>query len=395
MVGRKRVPLLFAIAALLMQTGCWSSKEIEDLAVYSGLALDVGVLSNKQAELEAKGGTYSKANKITATVQVVPVKKNPKMENLGKSSPYTNVSGTGDSLLEIFRQYSLRLNRPVIGHHLKIIVISTELLKERHIKQVTDFVLRDNDIRPSVKVFLSTGKARHVLTPKLNDDVPSFYINDMVKNQFRTSKIMGPVLLTNLDALMHAKKSFILQTILQVGNDIEFSGAGIVKGDSGHWIGNLSQEDVECIAWLANEGSSGVIKANTDQGDPVTFEMKSMKSRIKVSAKASGKLAFDVQVTTTGRISEYWDLAGNPSSPSYQKEMEKLLTRKLNGMMEHLFHALQQKYKVDVAHFGEKVHIQQPRLWKQVKAHWDETFSEADIALDIDLSITDIGSSTE
>ncbi|GMK45394.1 germination protein BC [Paenibacillus glycanilyticus] len=395
MRSRKYLELLIAAVFLITQSGCWSSNEIEDLAIYAGMALDAGNENPEEKALEQEGGSYSKTNKITVTVQIVPLKAGSKDEVKGKTSPYTNISGTGDSILEIFRQFSLRLNKPIIGHHLKIIVISSQLLQERNIKEVTNFMLRDNDIRPSVKIFLSSGNAQQALSIKTPDEVPSFYINDVVKNQFRTSKLMDAVLLTDLDAMMHSKQSFILQNIIQAKKHIEFSGAGIIKGDTGRWIGNLTQEDVECIDWLTNQGDSGTIKTYDEQGNPITYEMKAMKTRIRVESDKDNQLTFQVRVETKGRIIEDWDVEADPSSRSYQKEIEKLFKTKLTSMIEHLLNAMQSRYKVDVSKFGQAVKIQKPGLWKEVKSNWDDTFSASKINLDIDLQITDFGSTTK
>jgi spore germination protein len=395
----KSRPILQAIlilSLLMTQTGCWSSKEIEDLAVYVGLALDSGLPTSTEQELEDRGSTYSKQNKVTATIQIVPVKSpTPNKEAKGKASAYLNTSETGDSVLEIFRQFSIRRDRPIIGHHLKIIVVSSKLLRQVNIKQLMDFVLRDNDIRPSTKVFLSSGVARNTLTTARPGEIPAFHINEMIRNQYRTSKVMSPVILSKLDALMHAKKSFILQNIIEANGEVTFSGAGVIKGDTGHWIGNMSQEDVECISWLTNEGKSGVIKAIDEKGEPITYEIKSMKTDVKAKTDSDGELSFQVHIRSEGRLSEDWNIEGNPSIPSYQEHTKMLFAKKLESMMNHLMLTMQTKYKADVADFGEAVRIQRPRKWQEVKSKWDHAFSQTPVSIKIDLEITDFGSSTE
>ncbi|MET3211583.1 UNVERIFIED_CONTAM: hypothetical protein ABIC26_004550 [Paenibacillus sp. PvR008] len=97
----------------------------------------------------------------------------------GQGPNYINIAGTGDSVLEIFRQFSLRLDRPIIGQHLKVIVVSTELAKQQTIQQLMDFVLRDNDIRPSCMVFLSKERAANTLVTKYKEEVPSFHLINM------------------------------------------------------------------------------------------------------------------------------------------------------------------------------------------------------------------------
>lgn len=168
MYSRRFLLILCCLMLLATQTSCWSSKEIEDLALYAGLALDTGELTPTEQALEEQGATYPKRNKITVTIQMVPANSVGGIESSDTSSgsPYLNVTGTGDSVLEIFRQYSIRRERPIIGHHLKVIVVSSELLKQQKMNQLMDFVLRDNDIRPSTMVFLSQGRARETLVSK-------------------------------------------------------------------------------------------------------------------------------------------------------------------------------------------------------------------------------------
>lgn len=386
--------LLCCLVFLATQTSCWSSKEIEDLALYSGLALDTGKLTSTEQELEDQGATYPKRNQLTATIQLVPGNSPGDKESqssTGGGTPYLNVTGTGDSLLEIFRQFSIRRDRPIIGHHLKVIVVSTELLKTQKMNQLMDFVLRDNDIRPSTMVFLSQGRAAETLTTREKNEVPAFHIRDMIRNQTRTSKVMSPVILSKLDALMHSKRSYALQNLVSANGEVEFSGAGIIKGDTGHWVGVLDQEDTQCLSWLTNEGRTGVIKTYDWNKEPMVYEIKSMKS--KITAKKDGrKLSFEVTVDTEGRLSETWDVNEQSSDISHLQKTEQMFTDRLEQMMQKLMLKLQSDYKADIAGFGSKLSIQEPEEWSKVKDRWDEVFSRTPIQIKIKLNITEFGS---
>jgi spore germination protein len=395
---RRSLPVILCLALLTVtQSGCWSSKEIEDLALYTGLALDTGSLTTAEKELEAQGITYSKENKVTATIQIVPVKMVSTKNQQGgqqQTTPYLNISGTGDSILEIFRQFSLRNERPIVGHHLKVIIVSTELLKQQSMDQIMDFVLRDNDIRPSTMVFISQGRADKTLVAKRNDEIPSFHIREMVRNQIRTSKVLTPVILSDLDALMHSKRSFALQNLVTANGETEFSGAAIVKGDSGHWIGTLGQEDTECLSWLTNKGKTGAIKTYDWDNEPITYEMKDMKSKIK-SRINGNEISFDVSIQTEGRLIETWNSTSSSSSDKYSERASRVFEEKLEKMMDRLMLKLQTEYKTDVAGFGEVLSIQHPRIWKKVQDQWDDTFSRSTINIKYDLKITDFGSFTD
>ncbi|WP_331281896.1 Ger(x)C family spore germination protein [Paenibacillus sp. FSL R5-0912] len=385
-----------SLILLATQTSCWSSKEIEDLALYTGMALDIGELTDTEKVLQEQGATYYKQNKLTATVQVVPVNSVGGKEQQGNNtdSQYFNLAGTGDSVLEIFRQFSIRRDHPIIGHHLKVIVLSTELLKQQNMNQLMDFLLRDNDIRPSTMVFLSQGRAAETLASMQKNEIPSFHIRSMIRNQIRTSKVLSPVILTKLDALMHSKRSYALQNLVKANDELEFSGAGIIKGDSGHWVGALNQEDTECLSWLTNEGDSGTIKTYDWNKEPMTYELKAMKSKINTK-KDGDALAFEVKITTEGRLIETWDVEKSPSDLQHSKKAEELFKKRLEQMMQSLIQKLQSEYKTDVAGFGTRLSIQEPAMWNKVKDHWDDVFSRTPIHITVELKFTDFGSLTQ
>ncbi|MFC3801205.1 Ger(x)C family spore germination protein [Cohnella sp. GCM10012308] len=385
---------LFLLSVLL--SGCWSSKEIETLAIYTGLALDVGMPAPVEKEFEAKGANYTERNKVMATVQIVPVKAMGSQDEKQKAAqrPYQNVSGSGDSILEIFRQFSIRLDRPIIGHHLKVIVISSELLRRQTMEQLMDFVLRDNDIRPSTMVFISQDKAVETLSSAQPNEVPSMHIKDMHHNQARTSKVLEPITLSKVDALTYAKRSFVLQNIVAGGGEIEFSGAGIVKGSTGHWIGNLSQDDTECLAWLNKSGASGVIKAYDDKDEPLTYEIESVKSKINAIVDEK-QIKFKVSLAFKGRISETWGNHNAPTSNAHAEKLASIVEERLSSMMQTLISKLQSDYKTDVAGFGRRLAIEHPSAWKKVKNEWDDIFSRSDVSIKYDVEVTNFGSFSE
>ncbi|KJK28925.1 Ger(x)C family spore germination protein [Paenibacillus sp. P2(2022)] len=399
MSRRSILSVLLAFILLVTQVGCWSSKEVEELSIYTGLSLDKGELSPLEQDLEKKGSRYFKKNKITASVQIVPKKSSggPSQQGGGggQEPNYNNITGTGDSLLEIFRQLSLRLDRPVIGHHLKVMVVSTELAKQQTMQQLMDFVLRDNDIRPSCLVFLSKGRAANTLVTKYKEEVPSIHILYMLRNHFRTSKVMRGVNLSELDGMMHSKKSYILQNIIESDGELEFSGAGIIKGETGHWIGTLGQQDVESIGWIKGDVEGGAVKTYDKRNEAITYEIKSVKSKITTKVDDGDDISFHVKIESKGRLIENWDEKVDPTETRNMKEAELEFEKQVTRRVKSLMHKLQSEYKVDVAGFGDHLKIEKPQVWKKVKDDWDYKFSKIPVTFDVKLTITDLGSSAE
>lgn len=361
--------------------------------MYVGLALDVGKPTAIEQQLEKQGGSYSKRDLMTATIQIVPMKSSgggKQQEGEGRGPEFLNTSETGDSLFEIMRQYSLRRQRAVIGHHLKVIVISTELVQKQNLDKLLEFVLRDNDIRPSCIVLLSQGLARDTFEAGQSGEIPAFKLKDLLRGHFRTGKILKEVNLTRLDSLLGSKRSFILQEVVAGGGETEFSGAGIIKGETGRWIGLLDQTDVESISWIKGEVQGGAIKSYDWRNEPITYEVESIKSKI-TSEVRDNRPSFHVKLESEGRIIENWDVLENPSKIEYQEKVKKIFEKRLSQMLETTLEKMQSKYKVEVAGFGEKLKIQQPKYWKTVEDHWDDVFSQTPVTFD---TITDFGSST-
>ncbi|OAX51122.1 Ger(x)C family spore germination protein [Paenibacillus sp. AD87] len=390
--------LLPGLMLLLFTSGCWSSKEIEDLSVYVGLGIDVAKETEFEKSVNEQGGHYPKRNNITATVQIVPKgssKEESQQGSPGAGKSYFNEQLTGDSVIQIFRQFSLRRDRPLIGHHLKVIVVSSEVARKFRLDQLLDFVLRDNDIRPSCLVVVSDRRALDALTSNDPSEIPSFYLTGLVDNVYRTNKILPPVSLAKLDATMQSGSSYLLQNVISYEGEHKFSGAAIFSGKTNRWIGSLNQTDMEGLSWVQGKAKGGVVKTYTHKdGSTITYEIKHIKSKIIPTVKGDD-ISFHVQIESDGWFMENWTAPEAHGSEHYLDGLEKDFSHMAEQQVDQLLHKMQDVYKVDAAGFGDKLRIKYPRVWKKIKNNWDETFSEIPITYDIKVKITNQGSSTE
>ena len=149
---------LLGTLLLLFLTGCWSSKEVEELSLTAGIALDKG--KDSTIEKEDEEGGYPKRNLITATYQIVSSQAQSKGN--GQQKRYINVSETGDSIHQIVREFSLKRERNV-QPTFKNIVISDNLVRTYSLEQLLEQYLRDNEVRLSCMLLISKGLAKEVL----------------------------------------------------------------------------------------------------------------------------------------------------------------------------------------------------------------------------------------
>jgi spore germination protein len=384
----------FCGLALLLQTGCWSKDEIEDLSIYVGIALDIPNETPIEKKMDKLGSGYPKKDLVTYTLQIVDKQSESKSGDTKSDSnakPYLNVSETGDSLFEMIREFSVRLERPVVGHHLKIIVINEQLSRRINMNNLLDFNLRDNAIRPNTLVFMTSGPSRSALEAKGNSIIPAFRIIGMVDNRYRTLKIIPPVSLIQLEAKMNSKASYMLQNIIAADGEVKFSGASIIKGETQKFVGRLTEEELLGVSWIIGKGKGGVVKSHDKETKKIiAYEIKSMKSNIHSHIKGD-KISFDVQIKSEGRLIEEWINPEQPVGVDFKNRVEEAVEDEVKHMIKLGLAKIQKDYKTDVIGFGKRFSIEHPRQWQRLKKDWDETFSQAEVNYDVTLKITEMG----
>lgn len=379
---------------LLVQTGCWSKDEIEDLSIYVGMGLDMANETALEAKLDKLGAGYRKKDIITYTLQIVDKQSEAKggeFKSNPSAKPYFNVSETGDSIFEMVREFSTRMERPVIGHHLKVIVINEQLARRISMNKLLDFILRDNDIRPNCLVFISSGLSSKVLEARGNSIIPSFRVIGMVDNRYRTLKILPPFSLIKLEAKMNSKSSYLLQNIIAADGEVKFSGAAVIKGKTQKSKGMLSEEELLGVTWLTGNGKGGVVKGYEEKTKQImTYELKNMKSKID-SYVDGDNIKFHVNIESEGRLIEEWINQKEPFNEEFRKLAEQAAEKEVKRLIKLGLNKIQKEYKADVVGFGSRLNIEHPKVWQKVKKDWDEVFSEVPITYSVKLTITDTG----
>ncbi|RAS86346.1 Ger(x)C family spore germination protein [Priestia endophytica] len=383
------VLLLFPLA------GCWSSHEIEEQSLGVGMAFDKAKESMIEKELDEQGEGYAKKNLITSTYQLITpqVASSTTKQGGSQQKSYVNVSETGDSAFQMVRELSLRSDTPLISHHMKVIVIGEALARSYSLERLVNQNLRDNDLRPSCLVLISKGRASDTLESKTAGEIPSFRLYGMLDNTYRTTRILPPMSLIKLESKFQSGSSFLLQNVLSANGEIKFAGAAIIKGKTNKMIGFLNEEELEGLTWITGKGRGGLVKSfDKKTGQPIAYEIESMKSHIKPHVKGNN-ISFDVHIESEGRLSENWVVSGNPSENQFLQKAQKTSEKEVKHLVRNVVEKMQKEYQVDVAGFGKQLRIKHPRVWMRVKENWDQTFSEVPINYHVKLTIKDYGMS--
>lgn len=386
---RRKIKTALAIIMIFFLSGCWGSKEIEDLAINVGIAIDKGEEHSKAKELQRKGATYDKKDELTITFQSVNTSATkPEAQGSGQKR-YINISASGDSNHQILRDISSRQERPITFQHTKAIVLNSELLKQKSLKELLDFYLWDNELRPSCLVFASNGPAREVLESNRPEIIPAYRLIGIIDNSYRNSRIMEPMSLTKLKGIFNSGESYLLQNVYSLDGDIKLSGAVIINGKNNLLLGTINEDELQGINLLRMKITGGLIKTTeTTSGKRIIYEIDELNTKIIPIVKKD-EISFDVQIESKGRISESW--VSFTKYADYVNDIEELIELETEKIIKNAINKTQKDLHVDVAGFGNQLRIKYPQVWSKVKNNWDELFTDVPIHYAINMEITDFG----
>lgn len=378
------------LLSILLLSGCWSQREIEDLSITVAAALDIGNIASEEQEFEKKGADYPRNQRITLTYQVAKPEQSGQ-EASGSKKKYRNVSLSGDSLYQISREISLKEANPIFGQHYKALVIGSGLAQQLNLRDVLDFFMREQEFRQSCLVYISRGTGKEVLDVNLPGDVPAFRLLGISDNHYRTNRLLKPLSLTNLLEKLNSMISFMIQNVATANGELKLSGASVISGSTGKQLGYLDEEDMEAANWILGGSKGGVLKSKDIITNQVSvYEITNVKSQI-IPHVENGRISFDVRVKSDGRLGEQMISNGNDFDNKFIRRLEEDAEKQIKELVTKLLDKLQKKFHADVLGFGDKLRIAYPRLWEQEKKTWDKTFATTPIRYDVNVTIREYG----
>lgn len=385
------------VLILLPLTGCWSNKEIEDLGLIVGTSLDLEKQEGAREETAGQAGWHPHRDQITITNQFVTAETTGKGTKTGSSpqKAYNNVSETGDAILPTLRNMVLRIDKRAFAEHSKVIIIGEDLARTLDLQKMLDFFIREQEMRPSGLLLIAQNRASKTLESKKPMDIPAFRLVEMTHGHGRTTKILPPTTLTKIEGKLHSGASFLLQNVVSTNGEIKFSGAAVIEGKTKKLRGFLNEQEIEGLTWITGKGKGGLVKSvDKKTGQPIVYEMLSMKSKIKPHVDGNN-ISFDIKIESEGRIAEDWVVSEKTIKTEFIKRTEKTIEEDVERLVENVLDKIQHEYRTDVAGFGNKLRIKYPHIWKAAKKDWDQTFSEVPIKYEVKITIKDYGTSDE
>ncbi|MEQ6375627.1 Ger(x)C family spore germination protein [Bacillaceae bacterium S4-13-56] len=382
--------MLFILLLLFILSGCWDKRELNELAILTGLAID------KEDE----------EYKITAQVL------NPG-EIAGKTqSTRVSVSTyetTGRSVFEALRSLTLTSPRKLYLSHLRIVVLGEELAAQG-IEKTLDFLSRDHEVRTDYFIVVSKEKDAssilEVLTPI--DKIPTSKIFNSIEASEKSWAPTKGVDLEDLIARLSSEGVNPVLTGVKVEGDIDIGGGlpnveripspsvisldylGVFKKDK--LVGWLNKNESKAFNYIT-DNVTNTVSVEKCEGGNVTLEIYETKTDVKV-AEANGMPKITVKVESDVSIGEVRcnkNILGEDKLKELAEKLDKQLREILN---EGLTKA--KELQTDIFGFGEQIHKQNPKLWNRVKENWNEEgFVQLDVQIESQYNIRRTGTIKE
>lgn len=385
---KKELTVILLILLTLLLSGCWSKRELSELAIVVGLGVD------KVDDM------------YEVSVQVVDPGEISSKQPSSVRAPVITYNSQGKTVFEAIRRITTSSPRKPYFSHIQIVVIGEKLASEG-INQTIEFLARDHEIRNDFNVIVAnktTAKeVLNVLTPI--EKIPAHLISKSIQH---SEKYWGSIQSVTIDELINTlnsdEKSPVLSVIEVHGNQklgidktntervdtpviLDFTGLAVFKKDK--LIGILTEEESKSFNFL-NDNIKDTIEiiACPNEGQLST---EIFKSKAKITGKIKNSTPeLNIRMDIEQNVSEV-DCDINLAKLETIQFINKMTSKTIKDKTEQVLYTIQNNYQVDYLGFSEVLHREDPKEWKKIKDEWPEIFPDLVINVEVNVSTRGLG----
>ncbi|MGG3804825.1 Ger(x)C family spore germination protein [Metabacillus fastidiosus] len=380
----KNILLGGIVLSLFFLTACWDHKELNDIGIVSGIAVEKG-----------------ERDKYRFTVEVINASELSKQGAQG-NTPVISYSLEGNSIAELTTKVTKGLMRSPEYSHTRVVVIDEEIAKEG-LLEFLDFFERTGEIRNDFNIFISRGvKASDVITVvDPVQKIPGIKMNTQAQNFFKEWGGDPNVRMTDfIRALTSKGRNPVAQAVTiegnpTVGKSVEnnkevvppanfvLDGLAVFKADK--LSGVMSVEDTRNYLWTQNLKRTVLTVSCEQDNRYIDIQIISSKTDKNVQYK-NGRLYIDLEIDGEAKLLGTQcshDLKLIKTMNLYEDYMNKEISKMIKGTIEKV----QSEYHSDIFGFGEVLRRQDYKSFKKLEDEWNEIFTEAEVNIVSDLHL--------
>jgi spore germination protein KC len=367
--------IVMMIMFLVLLSGCWDYRDVNELYVVSGIAVDKS----------------DDGQKYLLTAEVADVKSAGKEAKIDSKL----IQIEGETLFDAIRNMIMISGKKLYFSHMKIVLISQDVAREG-ITQITDLITRDNEPRLETNMLVSKEKtARELLEyQSIGEILKCSSIYEMLESQRELSKAPFIENYKFIQSLSSEGGCAILpvagSTVIDGQKNLEISGTAIFKKDK--LIGFLDGDDTKYLLFIRDMVKSGILpEMGKQETTKHSVSLEIFESKTKLKPKyADGKVSIDINVKTVTGIGEQ-DGMTNFADEKGRDILKSNAEDSLKKNIERVIKKVQHEYGTDIFEFGKTIKIEMPSVWKSIYPEWDDLFKEIDVNVATDVDIRSSG----
>ncbi|MCX7711196.1 MAG: Ger(x)C family spore germination protein [Clostridia bacterium] len=359
--------VIMSILNILLLAGCWNYREVDQLSIVAGVAIDKGI-----------------HEKYSLSVEIAEISGEKESETKSKT-----ITVEGKTIFDAARNAISFMGKKLYWSHAKVVIVSREVA-ETGLVDILDWYNRDAETRGDIHILVSKGEsAKEILSRKsTTEKVKSFEIDKMMENQKALSKT-SPIEIWEITNELAAKGVGAISAAVDLeksdGEEVpRVLGTAVFKGNK--LIGFLDADETKALLFIRNKLDGGILAEDIQMNGIVeSVSLEIFKSKTKVQPVVSNEeIKMKVSVETTVAIDEI-EGTFNVIEDEGRKKLEKFAEESLKSQMENLIKKVQLEYGVDIFGFGTKLREEKPKAWESVSSEWANVFK--DIKVDVNVKV--------
>jgi spore germination protein KC len=388
------VPTLILVCCMvsLALTGCWDRKELNEISLISGFAIDKG-----------------EEKKFKLSVESINITElSPKTK--GAETPAVVYTQEGDSISELARKMNVGLSRKLILSHMSVVILSEEVAKTS-LLEVLDFMDRFREVRNDFNLVIAKeGKAGDILTVlypfqkistlKIRRQLntleeewggdPDVRLKDFI--QALVSKGKSPVApaLTISGSVNERGPTDNMKNVRPPAL-VTVPGLAVFKDDK--LVGYLPLVGARDYLWTHNKMNRTSISVPCAKGQYFNARVYNSSTRVKARSQDGiphVTVRIKVETILDGTQCEA-DLSKLDTYRQFEKMTSDIIEKEVAGTIKRV----QQDFGTDIFGFGEKMHVQDPAYYHKVSGNWDAAFAKARIQVEVNARMRRAGLDTK
>lgn len=365
---KSRKILLFAVLGILTisLTGCWDSRDLEELLVVYGLGIDISE-RNPEKLIVTMG--------FPTILAEAPEKK-------------YEISVEVNSIGEAKRYLQNQVYRQITYGSIQVIVISEEVAKQGILKHL-DTLLREPLFPGTTRLAVVNDRADALL--RLKPPVSllvSTYLYESIKQSHLASNVPFTTL-RNFNYMHHTSGIESILPYIAYNKDtdtLKVDSTALFRDDK--MIYQLSDNESKALMFLKGEILNGfyTVKHQENTDEYITIRVNGGNSKINTEI-IDDRLKITHEITINGSLVEY-----TPKEIVFDnarlQEVERHVAKNIHADLEDTIKVLQDLENDNVG-YGLYVRANHPNFFES--ENWHRQFSYADIELQTDVKLQTVG----